>query len=184
MPYRTWTYIWRLRKPPLYPIKLRAHNTKNLTSVRKDSNLQFPAPKADTLTIPSRTDSATDGTRTRNPPRAKRMLYPLSYSRIERNRIRTCGILLFFGFQDRRLKPLSHPPININLSGMMGVEPISRGATSQHFTIKLQPPLFNPPKTPAIYIYIQFDGGWIRTNETSNYEPDEITTSPLHHYTH
>lgn len=52
---------------------------------------------------------------------------------------------------------------------MTGVEPISRGATSQHFTIKLQP----------LQYFSQNDGGWIRTNETSNYEPDEITTSPL-----
>ena len=31
---------------------------------------------------------------------------------------------------------------------MTGVEPVSRGATSQHFTIKLQPPL-------SIYAYLQ-----------------------------
>lgn len=66
---------------------------------------------------------------------------------------------------------------------MMGVEPISRGATSQHFTIKLQPltkKKHNNRQTPAL----NFDGGWIRTNESSNYEPDEITTSPLHLYAH
>lgn len=74
---------------------------------------------------------------------------------------------------------------------MMGVEPISRGATSQHFTIKLQPHrhplhiLYLPARiTRKIQINRTFGGGWIRTNETSNYEPDEITTSPLHLYTH
>lgn len=60
---------------------------------------------------------------------------------------------------------------------MTGVEPISRGATSQHFTIKLQPHI-STQKTTHINNFL--DGGWIRTNEFSNYEPDEITTSPLH----
>lgn len=66
---------------------------------------------------------------------------------------------------------------------MTGVEPISRGATSQHFTIKLQPLTYTHLITKIIFsrsqLISQIDGGWIRTNETSNYEPDEITTSPL-----
>ena len=61
---------------------------------------------------------------------------------------------------------------------MTGVEPVSRGATSQHFTIKLQPPVTRASTLRSKHVS-QIDGGWIRTNETSNYEPDEITTSPL-----
>ena len=45
---------------------------------------------------------------------------------------------------------------------MTGVEPVSRGATSQHFTIKLQPP---PSSYARTKLNLRFDGGWIRTND-------------------
>lgn len=57
---------------------------------------------------------------------------------------------------------------------MTGVEPISHGATNQHFTIKLQP-LNN--KLNAEYYY-SYGGGWIRTND---FQVMSLTRLPLLH---
>jgi hypothetical protein len=115
---------------------------KKINSVRKDSNLQFPAPKTDTLPLrhvllqPKGLEPITSHVQNERSTQ-------LSYGRVfyQKQREEQDSNLrdkkLPFGFQDRRLKPLSHPP-KIK-TGRKGFEPISRGATSQHFTIKLPP---------------------------------------------
>lgn len=162
------------------------YNGKNINSVRKDSNLQFPAPKTDTLTIPSRTAPATDGTWTRNLSLAKRTLYPIKLqSRREEqdSNLRDKIILRFSRPTPSTTQPSSHSAnTKINLfffTTIRGWRELNPYRVARQASIL--PLNYNPLYARVFY---KIDGGWIRTNEPSNYEPDEITTSPLRRYAH
>lgn len=145
MPYRTRTRIWRLRKPPLYPIKLRAlvsvlgleprtiglkghcstnwaihpnrkKKKKKQSRIRKDLNLDSLIYETNALPI--------------------KLRIHLKRGRWDSNPRR---MLILFGFQDRCLQPLSHSPFikGKKKTKEAGLEPTSKILETLILPIKL-----------------------------------------------